>query len=425
MNINLFLLFFLIGSSIDFTINSILEFIDYRHRKLHGKEIPEEVAGSLSNEDIEKTISYENTKFFTWIPHHIISFALSLAMVLSGFYGYVFERIYSFIQEPLPVLILYSVILSIPSSIISLPFELYNEFVVEKKFGFSTMTFPQWILDQIKGILVSAVIGVPLLAAAIQIITKAQDWWWLILGGVMVLFSLGISFIYPTIIAPLFNKFTPVDNKEIKSRIENLFKKTGFKSSGIFIMDASKRSRHSNAYFTGFGKNKRIVLYDTLVNQLTAEEIEAVLGHELGHCKKHHITKRMCISIPMTFAILFIASKFIHMNSLYQAFGFTIAKIPVFVQLIGISLLFEVFGGFRIITNLISNWSSRRDEFEADKFSRETCGTPEPLISSLIKLNKENSSQINVAKIYSMFNYNHPPLLERIRALRLSGKENN
>ena len=425
MNINLFLLIFLIGSAVDFAIDSVLEFIDYRHRKLHGREIPEEVTGSLSNEDIDKTISYENTKFFTWIPHHIISFALSVTLVLLGFYGFVFEKIYSCIQEPLPVLILYSVILSIPSTIISLPFELYNEFVVEKKFGFSTMTFPQWILDQIKGLLVSAVIGVPLLAAAIQVITKAQDWWWLMLGGIMVLFSLGISFIYPTIIAPLFNKFTPVENEEIKSRIENLFSKTGFKSSGIFIMDASKRSRHSNAYFTGFGKNKRIVLYDTLVNQLSAEEIEAVLGHELGHCRKHHITKRMCISIPMTFAVLFLASRFIHMDLLYQAFGFTIPEIPVFVQLIGISLLFEVFGGFRIITNLISNCSSRKDEFEADRFSREVCGTPEPLISSLIKLNKENSSQINVSKVYSMFNYNHPPLLERIRALRLSGKEDD
>lgn len=425
MNINLFLLIFLIGSAVDFAIDSVLEFIDYRHRKLHGREIPEEVTGSLSNEDIDKTISYENTKFFTWIPHHIISFALSVTLVLLGFYGFVFEKIYSCIQEPLPVLILYSVILSIPSTIISLPFELYNEFVVEKKFGFSTMTFPQWILDQIKGLLVSAVIGIPLLAAAIQVITKAQDWWWLMLGGIMVLFSLGISFIYPTIIAPLFNKFTPVENEEIKSRIENLFSKTGFKSSGIFIMDASKRSRHSNAYFTGFGKNKRIVLYDTLVNQLSAEEIEAVLGHELGHCRKHHITKRMCISIPMTFAVLFLASRFIHMDLLYQAFGFTITEIPVFVQLIGISLLFEVFGGFRIITNLISNCSSRKDEFEADRFSREVCGSPEPLISSLIKLNKENSSQINVSKVYSMFNYNHPPLLERIRALRLSGKEDD
>ena len=182
-------------------------------------------------------------------------------------------------------------------------------------------------------------------------------------------------------------------------------------------MDAQKRSNHSNAYFTGLGKNKRIVLYDTLVNQLTTEEVVAVLAHELGHCKHHHITKRMVITVPLIFAALFAVGVLIKNDSLYAGFGFDPEKGFAALKFVGMFLLGLSFGGFDTIASLISNASSRRDEFQADRYSRDMCGSGTPLSTALIKLNKENLSEIVPPKIYSVFNYSHPPLLERIRAV--------
>ena len=184
-------------------------------------------------------------------------------------------------------------------------------------------------------------------------------------------------------------------------------------------MDASKRSGHSNAYFTGFGKSKRVVLYDTLIEQLTIDEIEAVLGHELGHYKHHHILKKMMFMIPGVFAALFVASLFIKLPELYIGFGFDVGDfIPYQMMFIGVFLISLVFGEWMDLFRPILNFLSRRDEFQADAFAKKICGSGEPLCTALIKLNKENLSEIQVPKIYSVFNYNHPPLLERIAALR-------
>ena len=184
----------------------------------------------------------------------------------------------------------------------------------------------------------------------------------------------------------------------------------------MFVMDASKRSKHSNAYFTGFGKTKRVVLYDTLIAQLKPEEIKAVLGHELGHYKHHHIIKKMCVMIPCIFGALFLMSLFISRSDLYTTFGFTVQPVPE-VQFLGIFLLGLVFGGFGTLLSPVTNFFSRRDEFQADAFAKNLCGTGKPLVTSLVTLNKENLSELTEPKIYSVFNYSHPPLLERIRAL--------
>ena len=211
---------------------------------------------------------------------------------------------------------------------------------------------------------------------------------------------------------------TILEEGEIKERIEKLFAKTGFKTSGIFTMDASRRSNHSNAYFTGFGKNKRIVLYDTLLKQLEPSEIEAVLGHELGHCKKHHIAKRMIVMIPLVFVSLLAASLIAKLPALYSAFGYEpLNNVAPYIQPLGLLFIGLVFEGYGNIVSLVSNFFSRKDEFQADAYSKEMCGTSQPLISALIKLNKENLTELEPPKIYSMFNYSHPPLMERIKAL--------
>ncbi|MBQ0039076.1 MAG: M48 family metallopeptidase [Treponema sp.] len=414
---NIFVILFLAGTAFDFLLNQFLEFIDWSFRKKNGKVVPAELKGHVDEEKLSQVCAYEDAKYFFWIPRNVVSLVVNVVLVLSGFYVFVFDSVWAWTGNVYLTILLFAFLSGIPSSIIGIPFSLYREFKIEKKFGFSNMTLKMFIMDSIKETLVSLVIAVPLILAAVSFIGHFEKWWWLFFGLVYLAISLGLSYVYPIWIAPIFNKFVPLEEGELKTKIEALFAKTGFKTSGIFSMDASKRSNHSNAYFTGLGKNKRIVLYDTLVKQLDTEEVVAVLAHELGHCKHHHITKRMCFMIPMIFAVLFAVSVLIKNDMLYTGFGFNPENGFAALKFVGIFLLGLSFGGFDSLVSLISNASSRRDEFQADRYSKDMCGTGKPLSTALIKLNKENLSEIVPPKIYSVFNYNHPPLLERIRAV--------
>ena len=415
--LNIFVILFLAGTAFDFLLNQALEFIDFSFRKKHGTQVPAELKGYVESEKLKEVCAYENAKYFFWLPQNTVSLALSVALVLCGFYVKVFNLAWDWTGNVYFTILLFIFLSAIPSFIIMIPFNLYHEFKIEKKFGFSNMTLKMYVIDGIKETLVSLVIAVPLILIAVAFIGHFEKLWWLYFGLVYVAISLGLSYVYPIWIAPLFNKFVPLEDGELKTKIEELFAKTGFKTSGIFTMDASKRSNHSNAYFTGLGKNKRIVLFDTLVNQLTVDEVVAVLAHELGHCKHHHITKRMFVTIPLVFAVLFAVSILIKNNDLYEGFGFSTEKGFAALKFVGIYLLSLSFGGFGCIFSLVTNLSSRRDEFQADRYSKEMCGSGTPLSTALIKLNKENLSEIVPPKIYSVFNYNHPPLLERIRAV--------
>ncbi|MCR5319027.1 MAG: M48 family metallopeptidase [Treponema sp.] len=433
---NPFVIIFIAGTLFKFLLDTILEFIDYKFRQKHGLEIPQELEGLVDEPTLKKTCAYENANYFSGIPYSLLGLALTFALVFSLYFVFCYEKGLSIAKgNSYLTILLFALFVSIPSIILSIPFELYDEFKIEKKFGFSNMTLGMWLLDQLKSLVIGLVLGVPLILVAVALMNHIEHWWFF-LGSVYIAFSLAVSYIYPVLIAPIFNKFTPLEDGELRERLFALLEKCGFKASGIFVMDASRRSSHSNAYFTGFGKNKRIVLYDTLLKQLSTDEIEAVLGHELGHFKKHHIIKRMCVMFPLIFAFLFAAWLLIKIPSLYSGFGFagstgsisstplsaSNTAIPATLQYVGIYLLSLIFGGFSPIFSLVSNTFSRRDEFEADKFSVATCGSGEPLVSALIKLNKENLSEIQVPTIYSIFNYSHPPLLERIKAIRMKKK---
>jgi STE24 endopeptidase len=416
---NTFVILFIAGTLVSFLLNQWLEYYDFTFRKRHGAEVPQELSGYIDRDVVERTRLYEDAKYRYWVPESVVTLALDLFLVFSGFYPGLFTGLWSRFETVYGVALLFFIIAGIPSMVVSLLFSLYGEFCVEKKFGFSTMTLRLWIIDQLKSLLVSAVLGIPLMLIMIALLEHAAGWWWILLGSVYVIFSIGVSVLYPRVIAPLFNTFSPLPEGELKERLTLLLKKTGFKASGVYVMDASKRSNHSNAYFTGFGKSKRIVLYDTLVSQLTTDEIEAVLGHELGHYKKHHIVRRLAVSIPMLYLSLFVVSLFITHVCLYAGFGFkTDTAVFSHMQFIGIFLLGLVFSGYSWIYGLASNWASRRDEFEADCFSAALCGSGAPLASALIKLNKENLSELTPPAVYCLFNYSHPPLLERIRALK-------
>ena len=424
---NVFVILFLVGTVVDFVINQLLEFIDYRSRIKNGTKVPEILKDYLDEPKLKETCEYKNAKYKAWIPNTVCALILSLALLFSGFYVWLFNLLWNWSSNAYVTVILFTILGELPASVLSIPFELYHEFGIEKKFGFSTMTFKLWIIDQIKELIVSVVLIAILLSVAVFLILHANNWWWILLSAFYIVFSVIVNIAYPLWIAPLFNKFTPLPEGDLKNRLVGIMEKTGFKADGIFVMDASKRSRHSNAYFTGFGKSKRVVLYDTLVEQMSGEEVEAVMGHELGHYKKHHIIKKLIISIPVMVACLFVVSIIVKNPAIYEGFGFTVQTavnnagkqiVSPYMQYVGFFFTAIVFSGYGVIVSLISNTASRKDEFEADMFSAKLCGNGKALSTALIKLNKENLSEVNPPKVYTVFNYNHPPLLERIDAIK-------
>ncbi len=440
---NIFVIVFVCGSLVSFIINQLLEFIDCHARKTDDcsrngnadtsvkvsipawlKEIPgaDEV---FTAEKLSKIRSYEDARYFAWIPSSVCTLIVSIALMLFGFYPFLFEKICllsgfpSSLGNTFLCFFLFVIISSIPTEIFSIPFALYREFVVEKKFGFSNMTFKLWIKDYIKETLLSLILGALLCFIASVVLVIFKTSWWFLLCAVLIVFTVVMQIVYPKFIAPLFNKFSPLEEGELKDKINDLLEKTGFVSDGVFVMDASKRSGHSNAYFTGFGKAKRIVLYDTLVKSLTPDELVAVLGHELGHYKLHHILRRMIFMIPLEFAVSFLLYKFAGLVSLYTAFGFkTItAENVLFVQFIGLFLAAEVYSSVTEIFSPVVNYFSRRDEYQADAYSAKVTGQPQNLVSALVKLNSENLSELFPPKIYVIWNYSHPTLKERAEAL--------
>lgn len=428
---NPFVLIFLIGTIASFLIHHFLEFIDYKARKKNGGTLPKELqeipaANVFDQEKLKKISEYENAKYFAWIPSSVCNLVLDFALIIFGFYPFVFDKICLISGFPSSIgscfvcFFLFMIISSIPGEILSIPFSLYREFVVEKKFGFSKMTFKLWIIDNLKEGILSIILSALLTIVASIFFVKCPSSWWFILAAVLICFTFIMQIIYPKFIAPLFNKFSPLEEGELKEKLSDLLQKTGFVSDGIFIMDASKRSGHSNAYFTGFGKSKRIVLFDTLTKTLTADELVAVLGHELGHFKLKHILKRLIFTIPLEFVLLFALYKLAQFTDLYTGFGFAniTAQNVSSVQFIGLFLAILIYGSISEIISPITNIFSRKDEYEADKFSVEHCNNKEDLISALIKLNSDNLSELLPPKLYVFWNFSHPTLIERIAALK-------
>lgn len=427
---NPFIIIFLVGTICSFLIHHFLEFISWRSRCKNKGQLPSELkeidaASCFDTEKLANICAYKNAKYFSWIPASIVGLAITLVLVCTGFYPWLFNVVCRVTGTPdgfgstYFCALLFFILASVPESIIEIPFSLYDEFVIEKKFGFSKMSFKLWIIDEIKGLLVSILLSAILIAAMIAILVNFPNTWWILLTCVMFAFTLIMQVLYPLVIAPMFNKFNPLEEGELKSRITALMENLGFKSSGIFIMDASKRSGHSNAYFGGMGKSKRIVLYDTLVKQLTTDELEAVLGHELGHYKLHHILRKICIMLPLEFVMMFVLYKIAQSHLLYTGFGFAIAEgMIVPLQFIGLFLSSLVANSLTEILSPIMNFSSRKDEYAADKFSAELTKNPDALISGLIKLNSENLSELLPPKLYVIWNYSHPTLVERIKALK-------
>ena len=374
----------------------------------HAETPPAEFKTFLTDSEHQKAIQYSSAKLkmslfhlifdgmllFYWFPLRGAE-KLYLALPLEGMHHEVFFLIaFSLIQFAL-----------------SLPWSIFSTFVLEEKFGFNKSTPKLFVIDRVKGLILGACIGIPLLYTIFFLFSSLGDWWWLASFILLTLFQFFLVWIYPTVIAPLFNKFHPLEGEELKQGIEALVQSAGFNAKEVFVMDASRRSSHGNAYFTGFGKNKRVVFFDTLLKQLENSEILAILAHELGHMKLKHIPKSMLTSIIMSFLGFWLMGKLANQQWFFH--GHFIRSMSPGVLLL---LFTQALPLYTFWFTPIGTWISRRREFEADAYAaKET--NPQNLIQGLLKLYQQNASPVVTDKIYSGFYHSHPPALERIRKL--------
>ncbi|MCU9957403.1 MULTISPECIES: M48 family metallopeptidase [Burkholderia] len=305
------------------------------------------------------------------------------------------------------------------TSVIDIPFEYYRQFGIEQRFGFNRMTKRLFFTDMLKNSLLGAALGLPLLFVVLWLMNQAGSLWWLWTWIVWVAFQMLVLLIYPTFIAPLFNKFEPLKDDALRSRIESLMKRCGFAAKGLFVMDGSRRSAHGNAYFTGFGASKRIVFFDTLLARLSGQEIEAVLAHELGHFKRRHVMKRMLVSFVLSLALLALLGWLAQRTWFYTGLGVT-PSLDTSNAGAALVLFFLAIPVFLFFATPFSSLTSRKHEFEADAFAASQTDAQD-LVSALVKLYEDNASTLTPDPVYTAFYYSHPPASQRIdRLLQLA-----
>ncbi|HKY64606.1 MAG TPA: M48 family metallopeptidase [bacterium] len=390
-----------------------LDWLNLRHAERHRDRIPALFEGKIGGEEYQKSIAYTRAKtHFGWVKAGFDA-VLIWAFILTGF----FHRLDLWLGAWLaPGSLLHQVAypfaLGAMVYLLHLPFGLYRQFVLEEKFGFNRMSAGTFVLDQLKGLLLSLILGVPLLALIFWLVPTLGSLWWLAAWGVLMAFQLLTAALFPVLFAPLFYKFSPLPEGELKSKLGELAAKVKFKMSGIFTIDGSRRSAHSNAFFAGVGRTRRIVLFDTLLKSLSSEEIVAVIAHEMGHNKRRHILKGLLLSSATTLLSLYLLSLCLRWPAFFQAFGVPEPSLPVGFVLFG--LLSSVFA---FPFNPIFQWISRRNEYEADRFSVEVNGDKAGMVSSLVKLSRDNLSNLTPHPWYSFYHYSHPTTSERAEAI--------
>ena len=411
-----FTLVFLICLLLSFGFAAWLSLRHLRHIGAHRSAVPAEFRDAITLEAHQKAADYTIARNRLGLLESGVDVLLLLALTLGGGLMLIAQIAASQFSHPYAVGLAIFAGLGVVSSLVSTPFDLYRTFVIENRFGFNKMTWQLYLLDMLKGLALSAAIGIPLLLIVFWLMEKMGSLWWLYVWLVWLGFSLAMLAIYPNFIAPLFNKFNPLPDASLKQRIEALLTRCGFASSGLYVMDGSKRSSHGNAYFTGFGKTKRIVFFDTLIERLTPTEIEAVLAHELGHFKRKHIVKRIAGQFALTFVVLALMGWVIDKPWFYQGLGFPLdgATPPVAVSLV---LFFLALPVFTFWLTPVGSLISRRHEFEADAYAAEQAGAQD-LVSALVKLYRDNASTLTPDPLHSAVYDSHPPASIRIAHLK-------
>lgn len=405
-------IFFLITS---YLLQVWLSRRNVQHIQAHRAEVPTAFADKISLEAHQKAADYTITRNKFGLIELSLSTILLAVWTLGGGLQLLDDSIRSFGLSPIFTGVAVIIGLSIISGIIDIPFSLYKAFVIEEKFGFNRLTLKMFFSDMFKQTAIMLIIGLPFLSFILWLMDDASPYWWLYVWGSWFGFSMLMMWLYPAFIAPLFNKFTPLEEPELKAKISNLLERCGFTSNGVFIMDGSKRSSHGNAYFTGFGSNKRIVFFDTLLNSLQHDEIEAVLAHELGHFKRNHIKKRIASMALMSLGGLALLAWLIDQNFIYEGLG--VSQPSYYMALILFMLVTPVIS---IFLNPLFSLMSRKHEFEADEFAAQNTDANN-LITALVKLYEENSNTLTPDPLYSAFYDSHPPAPVRIAHLAKQG----
>jgi STE24 endopeptidase len=376
-------------------------------------DLPDEFRDVYDAEKYRRAQAYTrvNTKF-GWITSSF-DLVVLLAFWFSGGFDRLDRLVRSWGAHPVLTGLAFIGILILLKALLSLPFSIYDTFVIEEKFGFNKTSPKTFILDLIKGLFLAAVLGGPLIAGLLALFQYAGRWAWFFCWIAASLFTLFVQFIAPAWIMPLFNKFTPLQDGELKEKILAYASSVRYPLKGVFVMDGSKRSEKSNAFFTGFGKNKRIALYDTLISKHPVPEMTAILAHEIGHYKLRHIPKNMVLGILHSGVVFFLLSLFVRERGLFDAFRMT--DVSVYAGFLFFGMLYAP---IEFILSIVLHVLSRRHEIQADRFASETTGSPEALIDALKKLTAHNLGNLNPHPVTVFLSYSHPPVMDRIRRMR-------
>ena len=386
-------------------------YLEYLNSQMRSEILPQKLKGICDEEEYRKTQLYEkdNKRLSFWSSS--FNLAIIILMIIAGGFAFLDIAARSLSNNIVVISLIFFGIIGFASDVINLPFTWYDIFVIEKKYGFNTMTIRTFITDHIKSWFIALIVGAPVLGLITWIYYKTGKGFWIYAWGLITVFTVFINFCYSELIVPIFNKQTPLEANQLRKKIEAFAEKTGFKLKNIFVIDGSKRSTKANAYFSGFGSKKRIVLFDTLIKELSEEEIVAVLAHEIGHYKKKHVLRNLFLSVFLTGLMLFLFSLIVRSPLLSNAMG---AKTPSFH--LGLIVFGILYSPLSLLIGLVTNYISRRNKFEADEFVIKNY-EPHWLSKALKKLSVKNLSNMLPHPAYVFFHYSHPPLLERLAKL--------
>ena len=396
---------------IKFLLETYLKIRNLKSIDNNKDSVPPRFKNDVTEEEYKKSILYNTDRIKFQIFTALFGSVVLVIFTIGGLLNYLTQVVMDMTSSNVLGAVLLGLLLIIVEEIISIPISIYSTFVIEERHGFNKTTRKTFVTDIFKGLLISGAISSILYATVIFIIISAGDLWWIYAFAAVFTLQAIIFFLYPVLIMPLFNKFEPLDDEQFKKPIEKLLEKVDFKSKGLFVMNASLRSTHGNAFFTGFGKNKRIVFFDTLLKTINPDEMEAILGHELGHYKLGHIRKTLISSLVFGFLGFYI------LNEIFKSDNFLIAhgleNLTVYSKFL---MFYLVIGSYTFFTKPITSALSRKREFEADDFSFQfTDG--EHMISGLLKLTKDNASNLTPDPLYSSYYYSHPPIAERVASI--------
>ena len=396
-------------SATNYIFELVLDVLNLKYGK---KLLPKEAAGIYEADKYEQSMEYQHVQTRFGFLSGGISFIASFAFLALGGFGWLDGLLQPYITNDILRALAFFGALFLASDVLSMPFQWYSTFVIEERFGFNKSTVKIFITDKLKGYLIGALLGGGLLYLLVILLNSLGSQFWWVFWIAITLFSVFMNMFYTTLIMPLFNKLTPLEDGELRSAIEAYSAKVGFPLTNIFVIDGSKRSSKANAFFSGFGKKKKVVLYDTLIQNHTTEELVAVFAHEVGHYKKKHIIQSLISSIIQTGIMLFIMSLFIFSEKLSLALGAD--SLQLHVNLIAFAMLYTPIS---FVTSIISNIVSRKNEFEADHYAIETTNKVD-LPLALKKLSVDNLSNLQPHPTYVFFHYSHPPLLTRLAAMQ-------